>query len=364
MHTSAPPKSKTEIPSTQERKTASLNGISDNRPEAQQLASLSGIAARSPQLAQLQAFQQMAGAYTQANQYVPDLKKQDAGEGVVQGVFVYSYEYQAIQAANKDAAYYQGLGFESQLSADGHEVWTDARNKQEVAQTPVDADTWWRQFRIASNKLRAGTANVYEHEIRDEDGGFKFRQNNVSYPEAFIIQPKGVGKTGTLFGAGNIFCSEKGDVADPGWIKEISPADANAYWETAPDEGKEEGSPQGDYSVAKGYTRLEYSAPDDRYNCAAYAKGNDTVWIEPEAMHQQLADAGQYEKLDSHTDMQIGVNYIVAKSFHFWRAKKTGADRYEISEKNGPSAIYKRTMTAEQWADTMDETIRGIYRKK
>lgn len=363
MHTSAP-KSKTETPSAQERKTASLNGISDNRPEAQQLASLSGIAAGSAQVAQLQAFQQMANAYTQTNQYVPGLKKQDAGEGIVQGVFVYSYAHHAIHAANKDAAYYEGLGFESHPSADGHQVWTDARNAQEVALSAVDEDAWWRQFRIARNKLKAGAANEHEHEIRDADGGFQFRQDNVSYPDTFIIQPKGVGKAGALFSAGTIFCSQTDDITAPGWIKEVTQDDVYAFWETPRDEDNEEMPPQGSYGEAEGYERVAGTQPDDRFNCAAYAQGDDTVWIEPEAMHEQLADAEQYEKLESDANMEIGVNYIVAKANHFWRAKKTGADRYEISEKNGPSAIYKRIMTADQWAATMDGSIRGIYRKK
>jgi len=361
MHTSVP-KSKTESQSAQERK-ASLNGIADQRPEAQWLGNLSDIAARSPQVAQLHAFQQMADACTQANQYVPGLKKKDAGEGVVQGVFMYSYAHQAIHAANKDAAYYEDLGFESHVSADGYKVWADARNAEAVSAARVDEDTWWRQFHIARNKLKAGTVNVHEHEIRDENGGFKFRKGDNVCSEALIIQPKSLGKNRPLFAFGNIFCltAATATLENPGVITEVSEEDANAYWERAPEDGKDAGPGQGSY---KEYTKLPGSKPDDRFNCAAYARGDDTVWIEPEDMHEQLADAEQYEKLESDANMVIGVNYIVAKANHFWRAKKTGADSYEISEKNGPSAIYKRTMNAEQWTRTMDDSIRGIYRKR
>jgi|GEM_PF-1506523 len=363
MHTSAP-KSKTETPSAQERKTASLNGISDNRPEAQQLASLSGIAAGSAQVAQLQAFQQMANAYTQTNQYVPGLKKQDAGEGVVQGVFVYSAEHTAIEAVNESPAQSEERGLHRYASADGNHVWATETDRAAAEAASVTEEVKAAQDQIARAKLRAGNANVYEHEIRDENAGFQFRQEGVSYPDVFIIQPLGTGKTEALFSTETIFCSENGEVESPGWIKEVTQDDVYAFWETPRDEDNEEMPPQGSYGEAEGYERVAGTQPDDRFNCAAYAQGDDTVWIEPEAMHEQLADAEQYEKLESDANMEIGVNYIVAKANHFWRAKKTGADRYEISEKNGPSAIYKRTMTAEQWAATMDGSIRGIYRKK
>ncbi|MBL0912177.1 MAG: hypothetical protein IBJ09_07360 [Bacteroidia bacterium] len=362
MHTSAP-KSKTGSPAAQEHKASPQQGITDNRPEGQWLAGLSGTAAGSAQVTQLQAFQQMADAYTQANTYVPGLKKKDAGEGVVQGVFIYSYAHQAIHAANKDAAYYEGLGFESHLSADGHEVWTDARNVPEVSVSTVDEDAWWRQFHIARNKLKAGIANAHEHEIRDENGGFTFRKGDDVCSEALIIQPKGLGKNGPLFAFGNIFCltAATATMENPGIITEVSEEDANAYWEREVEKGKDAEPGQGSY---KEYTKLPGSKPDDRFNCAAYAQGDDTVWIEPETMLEQLGNTDDYDKLESHADMVIDVNYIVAKANHFWRAKKTGADRYEISEKNGPSAIYKRTMNAEQWAGTMNEAVLGIYRKR
>lgn len=341
-----------------------MQGITDRRPEAQWLAGLSDMAAGSPQVAQLQAFQQMADAYTQANQYVPNLKKKDPGEGVVQGVFVYSAEHTAIEAVDESPAQSEERGLQRYASADGNHVWAAEADRAAAEAASVTEEVKAAQDEIARAKLRAGTANEYEHEIRDENAGFQFRQEGVSYPDVFIIQPLGTGKTEALFSTETIFCCENGEVTAPGWIKEVTQADVHAFWETPRNEEAGEMPPQGSYGEAEGYERIDGTEPDDRFNCAAYAQGDDTVWIEPEAMHEQLADAEQYEKLESDANMEIGTNYIVAKAHHFWRAKKTGADRYEISEKNGPSAIYKRTLTAAQWAETMDESIRGIYRKK
>ncbi len=363
MHTSAP-KSKTESPAAQEHKASSSQGITDRRPEAQWLAGLSGVAAGSPQVAQLQAFQQMADAYTQANQYVPNLKKKDPGEGVVQGVFVYSAEHTAIEAVDESPAQSEERGLQRYASADGNHVWAAEADRAAAEAASVTEEVKAAQDEIARAKLRAGNANEYEHEIRDENAGFQFRQDGVSYPDVFIIQPLGTGKTEALFSTETIFCCENGEVTAPGWIKEVTQDDVHAFWETPRNEEAGEMPPQGSYGEAEGYERVDGTEPDDRFNCAAYAQGDDTVWIEPEAMHEQLNTAADYDKLESHADMVIDVNYIVAKANHFWRAKKTGADRYEISEKNGPSAIYKRTLTAAQWAETMDESIRGIYRKK
>ncbi|MEM7185658.1 MAG: hypothetical protein AAF466_03275, partial [Bacteroidota bacterium] len=310
----------------------------DNRSATVVQQKLQGIANDSPQSQRLGDFVSIANSQA------------DSSEEVIQGVFVYSFEANAIHAANKDGSYYEGIGFKTYLSKDGHTVWANPDNGKKVASSTVEMGVLLRQERIARGKLAKGVVNSDEHEIRDKETGLSFIHEGTSYHDKLIIQAKGMGQEESAFALGSAFCMLGESLGSPGKVIEVTEKMVNDFWETPKEESDESFTPQGSFSPTLGYTRDEGYSPDERYNCAAYAKGKAKLWIEPVKMHEILKGK-EYIELSGPEAMKIGVDYVCATTNHFWRAKKVSKDEYKTSEKNGTSAVYKRTLTAAKWED-------------
>lgn len=167
-----------------------------------------------------------------------------------------------------------------------------------------------------------------------------------------------ISELSSVFDSGKVFCISGESLEDPGEIIKITPKMIRDYWET-PKDSEEDMSTQGSFA---GYSAKEDQGPDWRYNCAAYAHGS-TSWIEPEAMHKILGE--EYAEIGGYTEMKIGEEYVLASQNHFIKITKQGPDKYKSSEKNGPSAVYEKTLDTDGMI-ALTEKYSGVklYQKK
>lgn len=213
-----------------------------------------------------------------------------------------------------------------------------------VAEAAVDVHpTAMAMYR---DRVMTGKITPETHELRDEDTGLHFIKDGQLYNDLLIVQPLGFGKNRPIFYYGYEYVITGQRLESPDETIKVTRAMVNAYWETAGEEG---GPNRGSFAPEKGYQQDENLGADERYNCAAYAKGDGKAWVDPPDMHQWLVQ--NTTKKDTVDAMQVGKNYIIATQFHFWRAKRTGQDQFMISEKNGASPVYHKQMDKQAMID-------------
>ncbi len=245
-------------------------------------------------------------------------------------------------------------------------VWCDERNMEDAGRELSRVYAKLIKTQPAEKQMESEPQVVLgpeSYELIDEDLGLSFIYKGKVYSDRLMVKQKGeslpdVSDLSSVFDSGKVFCISGESLEEPGEMIKITPKMIRDYWET-PKESEEDMSTQGSFA---GYSAKEGQGPDWRYNCAAYAHGSKS-WIEPEAMHKILGE--DYEEIESYTAMVVGKEYVLATQFHFIRITKLEADKYKTSEKNGPSAVYEKTLDTEGMIELVEKySSVKLYKRK